>query len=133
QFEGAREGAREGRLAEARDALEQRVPAGDQADQRAAHGLGLADHDAADGGLDLCGDALELLRRERLELPGRRDRGGIRSHRLVTLVNRLRLIGRRHPGSWKTNNRAGRSGAVPWASTRAPPAAIAMYWTPSIS
>ena len=70
QFEGAREGAREGRLAEAWNALEQRVAARDQADQRAAHGLGLADHDAADGGLDLCGDALELLGRDGSSSPG---------------------------------------------------------------
>ena len=68
QVERPGEGAGQGRLAEPGDALEQRVAAGDQADQGAADRLGLADHRLADGGLDLVGDALELLGRERLEV-----------------------------------------------------------------
>ena len=59
EVEAGGERAGERRLAEPGDALEQRVPAGDQADQHAADGLALAD----DRGRDLALDRRDLRRK----------------------------------------------------------------------
>jgi hypothetical protein len=59
QVEHAGEGAHQARLAQARHTLEQRVPAGDEAGQHAAHHIVLAD----DGFTDLAPDLPSQLRK----------------------------------------------------------------------
>src|SRR5262249_30874923 len=66
------DGAHEQRLAEARDALEQGVAAGQQAGEHAAHHFGLADDDVADLFLDGACGLDEAVRRRAGGWGGRR-------------------------------------------------------------